>query len=166
MKRKLSILVFIMVAIICFLMIDAFAAEEIENSQMPFIETEEIAPEYPDVTTEGDLAEEFEKMFGEGSDKILSVAMVGMFVMPLFLPALIVVIVLAVLNGKAKKKIKDYERFFGSVPQSALNTYNYSYYNENYQSQPVNPTNAPMGNAPVGSYVPQGDINNQQGGSF
>ena len=166
MKRKILISAIILAVLTCFLTVGVFAAEDNASSQMPFVDTEEISPEYPDVQTEEDLMEEFEAMFGEGSDKILSVAMIGVFVMPLFIPALIVAIVFAVLNGKAKRKIKEYERLFGPVPQNISNTYNPGYYNMNYQSQPVNPTNVPMGNAPAGNYVPQGDVNNQQGGSF
>ena len=166
MKRKILISAIILAVLACFLTVGVFAAEDGVSSQMPFVDAEEISPEYPDVQTEDALMEEFEAMFGEGSDKILSVAMIGVFVMPLFIPVLIVAIVFAVLNGKTKKKIKEYERLFGTIPQNAPNTYNTGYYNTNYQSQPVNPTNAPMGNAPVGNYVPQGDVNNQQGGSF
>ncbi len=146
MKRKVFISVIILTVLMSFLTLGVFAGEDNASSQMPFVESEQITPEYPDVQTEGDLMEEFEAMFGEGSDKILSIAMVGVFVMPLFIPALIVAIVFAVLNGKTKKKIKEYERFFGPVPQNAPNTYNPGYYN--------------------GNYAPQGDANNQQGGSF
>ena len=166
MKRKILISAIILAVLTCFLTVGVFAAEDNASSQLPFVEAEEISPENPDIQTEEDLMEEFEAMFGEGSDKILSVAMIGVFVMPLFIPALIAAIVFAVLNGKAKKKIKEYERLFGPVPYNPTNTYNPAYYNVNYQSQPVNPTNAPMGNAPAGNYVPQCDVNNQQGGSF
>ena len=166
MKRKILISAIILAVLSCFLTVGVFAAEDNAASQMPFVDAEEISPESPSVQTEGDLMEEFEAMFGEGSDKILSVAMIGVFVMPLFIPALIVVIVFAVLNGKAKRKIKEYERFFGPVPQNTPVTYNNGSYNGNYYTQPVNPTNAPLGNAPAGNYIPQGDINNQQGGSF
>lgn len=164
MKKKIGILAFILVFAMCFFTIGALAGEDNASSQMPFVETEEISPEHPDVQTEADLIEEFEEMFGEGSGKILSIAMAGIFFMPLFIPALIVAIVFSVLNGKTKKKIKEYERFFGPVPQNMPNTYNSNPYN--YQSQPVNTANAPMGTAPVGDYVPQNDVNNQQGGSF
>ncbi len=166
MKRKILISAIILAVLACFLTVGVFAAEDGVSSQMPFVDSEEISPEFPDVQTEGDLMEEFEAMFGENSGKILGVTMAGAFTMSLFLPALVVVIIFGVLNSKTKKKIKEYERFFGSVPQNAPNTYNPGYYNMNYQSQPVNPTNVPMGNAPAGNYVPQGDINNQQGGSF
>lgn len=166
MKRKILISAIILAVLTCFLTVGVFAAEDNASSQLPFVEAEEIFPENPDVQTEEDLMEEFEAMFGEGSDKILRVAMIGVFVMPLFIPALVAAIIFAVLNGKAKKKIKEYERLFGPVPYNSTNTYNPGYYNVNYQSQPVNPTNAPMGNAPAGNYVPQGDVNNQQGGSF
>ena len=167
MKRKILISAIILAVLACFLTVGVFAAEDGVSSQMPFVDSEEISPEFPDVQTEGDLMEEFEAMFGENSGKILGVTMAGAFTMSLFLPALIVAIVFAVLNGKAKRKIKEYERLFGPVPQNISNTYNPSYYNNmNYQSQPVNPTNIPMGNAPAGNYVPQGDVNNQQGGSF
>lgn len=166
MKRKILISAIILAVLACFLTVGVFAAEDGVSSQMPFVDAEEISPEFPDVQTEGDLMEEFEAMFGENSGKILGVTMAGAFTMSLFLPALVVVIIFGVLNSKTKKKIKEYERFFGSVPQNAPNTYNSGYYNMNYQSQPVNPTNVPMGNAPTGNYVPQGDINNQQGGSF
>lgn len=165
MKKKVGILCLVLAIAMCFFTVSAFATDgDIENSQMPFVDSEQISPEYPDIQTEADLIEEFEKMFGEGSGKILSIAMVGVFIMPLFIPALIVAIVFSVLNGKTKKKIKEYERFFGPVPQNMPNTYNPNPYN--YQSQPVNTTNVPMGTAPAGNYTPQNDVNNQQGGSF
>lgn len=166
MKRKILISAIILAVLSCFLTVGAFAAEDGVSSQMPFVDAGEISPEYPTVQTEGDLMEEFEAMFGENGGKILGVAMVGAFTMSLFLPALVVVIIFGVLNSKTKKKIKEFERFFGSVPQNVPITYNNGSYNGNYYSQPVNPTNAPMGNASVGNYVPQGDVNNQQGGSF
>ena len=164
MKRKIVILSFILAIVMCFFTISAFAGEASGNSQMPFVDSEEISPEFPDVNTEADLIEDFEEMFGEGSGKILSIAMVGVFFMPLFIPALIVAIVFSVLHGKTKKKIKEYERFFGPVPQNIPNMYNPNPYN--YKTQPVNTTNAPMGTAPTGDYVPQIDVNNQQGGQF
>lgn len=164
MKKKIGVLALILAIAMCFFTISAFAGDDKTSSQMPFVESEQVAPEFPDIQTEADLIEEFEKMFGEGSGKILSIAMVGIFIMPLFIPALIVAIVFSVLNGKTKKKIKEYKRFFGPVPQNMTNTYNPNPYI--YQSQPVNTTNAPMGTAPAGDYVPQIDVNNQQGGSF
>ena len=164
MKKKIGILALILAFTMCFFTIVAFAGEDNASSQMPFVDSEQISPQYPNAQTEGDLMEEFEKMFGEGSGKILSIAMVGVFFMPLFIPALTVVIVFSVLNGKTKKKIKEYERFFGPVHKNMPNTYNLNAYN--YQSQHVNTITAPMGTAPLGDYVPQSDVNNQQGGSF
>ncbi len=166
MKRKFSILVIVLTALMCFLAIGVFAADNNSSSQMPFVETDEIMPEYPDVQTEADLMEEFEEMFGEGGGKILSVALVGSVFMFFFIPALVTVIVFGVLNSKTKKKIKEYERTFGFVPQNMAAYYNANTYNVNYQSQPVNTTNVPMGTVPTGNYVPQNDVNNQQGGSF
>lgn len=118
MKKKAVIFVLFLTVLMCFFSVGAFAAgEESGNSQMPFVDSEEISPEFPDVQTEADLIEEFEEMFGEGSGKILNVAMLGVFFMSLFIPALITVIVFGVLNGKTRKKIKEYERFFGPMPQ-------------------------------------------------
>lgn len=118
MKKKIGILAFVLAIVMCFLTVGAFGAgEENGNSQMPFVESEQISPEHPDIQTEADLIEEFEEMFGEGSGKILNVAMIGVFFMSLFIPALITVIVFGVLNGKTRKKIKEYERFFGPMPQ-------------------------------------------------
>ena len=165
MKKKIGILALVLAIVMCFLTVGAFAAgEESGNSQMPFVESEQISPEHPDIQTEADLIEEFEEMFGEGSGKILNIAMVGVFIMPLFIPALIVVIVFGVLNSKTKKKIKEYNRFFGPVPQNIPNMYNSNPYN--YQTQIVNTTNVPMGATPTGNYASQIDINNQQGGEF
>ena len=127
MKRKLSIFALVLAVLTCFLTVNAFAAEDGVSSQMPYVETEEILPEYPVVTPEGDLMEEFEEMFGENGGKILGVAMVGAFTMSLFLPALVIVIIFGVLNSKTKKKIKEFERFFGPVPQNAPNTYSNNY---------------------------------------
>ena len=165
MKKKIGILALILAIAMCFFTISAFAGDDNASSQMPFVESEQITPEFPDVQTEADLMEEFEEMFGEGGAKIFTVAMVGAVFMSLFLPALAVVIIFGVLNGKTKKKIKEYERFFGTIPQNISNTYNPNPYN--YQSQPVNTTNAPMGTAPAGNaYIPQNDVNNQQGGQL
>ena len=165
MIKKIGLLVFVLSILMSFFTISAFATENgIGNTPMPFVESENISPEYPHVYAEGDLVEDFEEMFGEAGSKILSVAMVGALFMFLFLPALLLVIVFGVLNGKTKKKIEEYERFFGPVPQNIPYTYNSNPYN--YQQQPINPSNVPMGNAPIGNYVPQGDMNNQQGGSF
>ncbi len=165
MKKKIGIIILVLAISMCLFTLSASAGEDNASSQMPFVDVEEISPEFPDFNTEADLIEDFEEMFGEGSGKILSVAMVGVFFMPLFIPALIVAIVFSVLNGKIKKKIKEYERFFGPVPQNAPNMYNPNPYN--YQTQPVNTTNVPMGTAPAeNTYIPQNDVNNQQGGQF
>ncbi len=168
MKKKIGILALVLAVLMCFLTVGAFATgEDSGNSQIPFVDSDEITPEYPDVQTEADLFEEFEKMFGEGSGKILSIAMFGVFFMSLFFPALITVIVFGILNGKTKKKIKEYERFFGPVPQSVPTYYNPNINNTPYAATPVNPTGVPMGTAPTGNtYTPQNDVNNQQGGSF
>ncbi len=117
MKKKIGILALVLAIAMCLFTVSAFAGEDNASSQMPFVDSEKISPEYPDVQTEADLIEEFEKMFGEGSGKILGVSMVGVFFMSLFIPALITVIVFGVLNGKTRKKIKEYERFFGPMPQ-------------------------------------------------
>jgi len=167
MRRKISVLAFVLAVLMCFLTIGTFAAEDNASSQMPFVETDEIAPEHPDIQTEADLIEEFEEILGEGGAKVFVVAMVGAVFMSLFFPALILVIIFGVLNSKTKKKVKEFERFFGPVPQNAPRYYNQNINNMNYQTQPVNPTGAPMGTAPVGNpYVPQNDINNQQGGQL
>lgn len=167
MKRKLSIFALVLAVLMCFLTVGAFAAEDNGSTQMPFVETDEIIPEYPDIQTEEDAMEAFEELFGEGGGVIFAVAMVGVLFMSLFLPALVLVIVFGVLNSSIKKKVKEYERFFGPVPQNAPNYYNPNIYNPNYQAQPANPTGSPMGTAPAGNpYVPQNDMNNQQGGSF
>ena len=123
MKKKIGILALILAIAMCFFTISAFAGEDSGNSQMPFVDSEQISPEHPDVQTEADLMEDFEEIFGEGGAKIFGVSMVGALFMSLFLPALVVVIVFGVLNGKTKKKIKEYERFFGPVPQKMPNTY-------------------------------------------
>ena len=165
MKKKIGIFFLVFTIATTFLTLGAFAeGKDNVSSQMPFVDSEQISPEHPDIQTESDLMEEFEEMFGEGGAKIFAVAMVGAVFMALFLPALASVIVFGVLNGKTKKKIKEYERFFGPIPQNISNTYNPNSYN--YQSQFVNTTNVPMGTAPAGDYVPQSDVNNQQGGSY
>lgn len=168
MKRKISICALVLAVLMCFLTVSAFAAtEDNASSQMPFVETDEISPEYPDIQTEEDAMEVFEDMFGEGGGVIFVVAMIGVLSMSLFLPALVLVIVFGVLNSKTKKKVKKFERFFVPVPQNAPRNYIPNTNNVAYQGQPVNPTGAPMGTAPAGNpYVPQNDINNQQGGSF
>ena len=103
------------------------------------------------------LMEEFEKVFGEGGEVFFIAVVIGTLFSSLFFPALIIAIVFAVLHSNAKKKVKEYERFFGPVPQNAPR-----YYNPNVNSRPVNPTGAPMGTTPSGNpYVPQN--NNQRG---
>lgn len=167
MKKKIGFLALVLAIAMCFFTISAFAADENGNSQMPFVDSDQITPEHPDIQTEADLIEEFEEILGEGGAKVFTVAMVGALFMSLFFPALIIVIVFGVLNSKTRKKVKEFERFFGPVPQNAPRYYNPDMNNVNYQAQPVNQTGAPMGTAPVGNpYVPQNDINNQQGGQF
>lgn len=167
MKKKIGILALVLAIVMCFFTISAFAREDNASSQMPYVESDEISPEFPDVQTEADSIEEFEEMFGEGSGKILSVAMVGVFFMSLFIPALVTVIVFGVLNGKTKKKIKEYERFFGPISKYSPSQYSSNINGVPYGATPVNPTGAPMGAAPVGNtYIPQNDVNNQQGGQF
>ncbi|MEE1503587.1 MAG: hypothetical protein UGF89_04985 [Acutalibacteraceae bacterium] len=166
MKKKIGILALILAIAMCFFTISAFAGEDSGNSQMPFVDSDQITPEFPDVQTEADLIEEFEEMFGEGSGKILSVAMVGVFFMSLFIPALVTVIIFGVLNGKTKKKIKEYERFFGPIPKFSPSQYS-PQMNVPNVTPSVNSTGAQMGTAPVGNtYIPQNDVNNQQGGQF
>lgn len=166
MKKKIGIFALILAIAMCFFTISAFAGEDSGNSQMPFVDSDQITPEHPDIQTEADLIEEFEEMFGEGSGKILSVAMVGVFFMSLFIPALITVIVFGVLNGKTKKKIKEYERFFGPIPQFSPSQY-YPQMNVPNVAPSVNFTGAQMGTAPAGNpYIPQNDVNNQHGGQF
>ena len=68
MKKKIGILVLILTITMFFFTINAFAiSEENRNSQMPFVDSEEISPEFPDVQTESDLFEDFEDVFGEFS---------------------------------------------------------------------------------------------------
>lgn len=162
MKRKFGIFTLILVIAISFFTISAFAGEDTGNSQMPFVDSEEVSPEFPDVQTEADLIEEFEKVFGEFSGPMAFV-FISMFTsMLLFLPSLITMIVFIILNRNAKKKIKEYEKFFAPIPQNAS-----AYYVNNvpYGAQPVNPINISIGTAPVGNpYAVKNDLNNQQGG--
>lgn len=166
MRKKIGIFALVLAVLMCFLTISSIAiSEENGNSQMPFVDSDEITPEHPDIQTEDEAMEVFEEMFGENGVVIFAVAMVGGLFMSLFFPALVVVIVFGVLNSNTKKKIKEYERLFGFIPQNAPRYYNSN--NMAYQRQTINPTGSPMGTAPVGNpYVPQNDINNQQGGSF
>lgn len=166
MKRKISICALVLAVLMCFLTVSAFAAtEDNASSQMPFVETDEISPEYPDIQTEEDAMEVFEDMFGEGGEEFFIAVVIGTLFSSLFFPALIIAIVFAVLHSNAKKKVKEYERFFGPISQNAPRYYNLNI--KAYQSQPVNPTCAPMGTAPADNpYIPQNDINNQQGGQF
>ena len=54
MKRKLSFLAIVLVVLMCFLTVGAFAADDSGNSQMPFVDSDQITPEHPDVQTETD----------------------------------------------------------------------------------------------------------------
>lgn len=167
MKKKIGILALILAIAMCFFTIGVFAGEDSGNSQMPFVDSDQITPEHPDVQTEADLMEEFEEVFGDGGEEFFIAVIIGTLFSSLFLPALIIAIVFAVLHSNAKKKVKEYERFFGPVPQNAPRYYTPNVNNMAYQSQSVNPTDVPMGTTPIGNpYVPQNDINNQQGGQF
>ena len=85
----------------------------------------------------------------------------------LFFPAIVTMIVFIILNSNTKKKVREYERFFGPLHEIKGNYYNPYVNNAPYGAQPVNPANIPMGTAPAGNrYVPQNDVNNQQGGQF
>lgn len=165
MKKKIGILTLVLAVLMCILTVGAFAiSEENGNSQMPFVDADEITPEFPDVQTEADL---FEEAFGEQGGKMMGMVIMLFISMFLFLPSLVVMIIFIVLNSNTKKKIREYERFFGPASQNTLRYYNQNAYNPNYYEKSVNPTNAPMGTAPAGNfYVPQNDINNQQGGQF
>lgn len=164
MKKKIGILALVLAIVMCFFTISAFAGENSGNSQMPFIDSDQITPEHPDVQTEADLMEEFEKVFGEGGEEFFIAVVIGTLFSSLFFPAIIIAIVFTVLNSNIKKKIKEYERFFGPVSQNSQSYYNPNVNNMAYQSQPVNPTGTPIGTTPV--YMPQNDMNNQQGGQF
>ena len=108
MKKKIGILTLVIAIAMCFFTISAFAiSEENRNSQMPFVDSDQISPEYPDVQTEADLMEDFEEIFGDFSGPMLFFA-ISMFASTfLFLPALITMIVFIVLNNSTKKKIRE-----------------------------------------------------------
>lgn len=168
MKKKIVILALILAIAMSVFTISAFAeGKDNASSQMPFVDSEQISPEHPDVQTEADLFEEFEEIFGEQGGKMAGIVIMVFITMLLFFPSLVVMIIFIVLNSNTKKKLREYERFFGPAPQNTTRYYNQNTYNPNYQSQAVNPTGAPMGTAPAGNpYVPQYDVNNQQGGQF
>ena len=168
MKKKIGILALILAIAMSVFTISAFAeGKDNASSQMPFIDSDQISPEHPDIQTEADLIEEFEEIFGESSGPMAFVFISMFLSMFLFLPSLITMIVFIILNSNAKKKVREYEKFFGPIPQNASAYYNHNINNVPYGAQPVNPTNIPMGTAPAGnSYVPQNDINSQQGGQF
>ncbi len=166
--KKIGILALFLAVLMCFLTIGAFAGSNKGSSQMPFVDSDQIAPQYPEIQTEDEFMEEFEKVFGESGKVILGVTILGIAVATLFLPCLVLVIIFAVLNSKAKKKIREYERFFGPLPQNSSVYYNQNYSNNPYYgTQPVNTMNTPMGTQPIGNtYVPESNQNNWQGGQF
>lgn len=173
MKKRLLLTSVIIAALMCLLTVGVFAAGENAPSQMPYFDVEEVIPENPEVETEEGIMDMYEELFGEHAAKIYAVTMAGAACISLFFPLLIITIVLGVMNSRTKKKIKEYQRFFGPMPQNAPVLYNQNTYNPNgynsysaYNQQPVNTAAAPMGSAPVGNYIPQGNENNQQGGSF
>ena len=167
MKKKIEILAIILAIVMCFFTISAFAGENSGNSQMPFVDSDQITPEHPDIQTEADLIEEFEEVFGESSGPMAFVFISMFLSMFLFVPSLITMIVFIILNSNTKKKVREYEKFFGPITQNASAYCNHNINNVPYGAHPVNPTNIPMGTAPAGnSYVPQNDINSQQGGQF
>ena len=167
MKKKIGFLAIVLAIAMCFFTISTFAGEDSGNSQMPFVDSDQITPEHPDIQTEADLFEEFEEVFGESSGPMAFVFISMFLSMFLFLPSLITMIVFIILNSNTKKKVREYERFFGPIPQNTPQYYNPDINNIHYGTQPVNPTNTPMGTAPAGNpYMPQNDINDQQGGQF
>ncbi len=168
MKRKVGILALVLSILMCFFTISAFAAgNKNGNSQMPFSGSEQVTPEHPDIQTESDLFEDFKDVFGEFSGP-MTFFFISMFMSGfLFFPALVTMIVFIILNSNTKKKVREYERFFGPLPENRENYYNHYIYNTPYGTQTVNPKNVPMGTAPAGNQnVPQNDVNNQQGGQF
>ena len=57
MKKKIGVLALILAIAMCFFTISAFAGDDKTSSQMPFVESEQVAPEFPDIQTEADLIE-------------------------------------------------------------------------------------------------------------
>ncbi len=168
MNKKFGILAIVLTVLMCFLSISVFAAgDDMENSQMPFVDSEQISPNHPEIQTEEDFMEDFENLFGNGGEEFFIATVAGILFSFLFFPGIVLVVVFAVLNSKTKKKIKDYERFFGPLSGKQSAYYNQNMYNAPYGSQPVNSTGAPMGTIPTGNiYIPQNDVNNQQGGQI
>ena len=167
MKRKIGILALVLVIGMCFFTVSAFAGEDSGNSRIPFVDSDEISPEYPDIQTDEDLFEQFEELFGEDSGAFMIAIIIGTAFSSLFFPAVIVIIVFAILHSNAKKKLKEYERFFGPVTKNQPTYYNPNAYAAHYATPPVNPTGMPMGTASVvNPYTSQNDVNNQQGGSI
>ena len=122
MKKKIGFLALFIAILMCFFTVSAFAAgDENGNSQMPFVDSEEILPEFPDVQTETDIFEEFEEVFGEDSGAFVIAIIIGSLFSVLFFPAVIVIVIFAILLNNAKKELKEYERFFGPAPQINVN---------------------------------------------
>ncbi len=166
MKKKIGILALVLAIVMCFFTISAFAAgDENGNFQMPFSDSEQVTPEHPDIQTEVDLFEEFEEVFGDlGGEMVFLMLSITLSIF-LFFPALVLMIVFIIFNNNTKKKVREYERFFGPLPENKGNYYNPYVNNAPYGTQPVNPSNIPIGTAPAGNqYIPQNDVNNQQGG--
>lgn len=169
MKRKAVILALVFSFIFCFFAVTAFAEDS--GNVLPFAENEEIMPVNPELEYgEEDLEEFYEELFGESAGVMLAAVISMMISMLLFVPALVVMIIFLVLNGKTKRKVKDYERMFGGAPYAPAGVISNQYgapagpYQYQPQVNSVNTTYSPLGTAP--GAVNMNDTENEQGGQM
>lgn len=166
MKKRITALILILAVFTCFLSVTALGADAVKKHDLSSVPFEEVVPEHPEIYTDDEIDDILDGIFGEDGKYFIVIWVAMVFGMGLFMPALILVIVFAVFNSNTKKKIKEYERMYGSVLQNSVNYNQYYAPNTVYQNSPVN-TGAPMGTNPGGMYYqPNNDINNQQGGNI
>lgn len=157
--KKTVILSLVLALVVCFCTVTAFASAD-GNSALPYTQWEEAVPSNPELEySDEDLNAVIEEMFGENSGILMAATICITISFLLFVPALVLMIVFIVLNSKTKKKLREYERAFGVLPQNAIGVIpNQPVQNMTYSNQPINNAGVPYGANPA--------QNNQQGGQF
>lgn len=165
MKRKIGILALVLVLVMSLFTVTAFAEENF--SPLPYSQ-EEALEDF------GTVDEYYEDMFGEASDTVLGAVLCMFICFFLFIPLVVTMIILIVMNSKTKKKLREYKFIYGEIsdiPRYPQNNYGYAPYQQEPPVTPVQPVTqpnvmpdvSPMGVNPSG-IVPQGNENIQQGG--
>lgn len=156
--KKAVILSLVLALVLCFFGVTAFAGAD-ANSELPQTWSGP-APVYPELEYgDEDVDAALEEIFGENSGILMAATICLMISFLLFVPSLVVMIVFIVLNSKTKKKLREYERAFGILPDNHTGFMPYQpVQNMPYANQPINNPGVPYGASTAQS--------NQQGGQF